>query len=178
MRFAALILEARICTSVDTQCALCNRQRERNLGMTETYLEDTVDWVCRDCALGIDRELACFAYLPEHLPKPNKRNFQSYEFGVCPECGQPGGFLNIGPDYWCICYRHGFRWCIGYNTMSEWRYESEEEWIANAKLLRRYREVEPHYSPLCLRARLLCTLKNRLRNFSNSSRVDDDDVPF
>ena len=58
-------LETRFCISTDSPCALCHRRHIRTVGTTETYLAGTNDWVCYDCARGIDRELAEFAYYPE-----------------------------------------------------------------------------------------------------------------
>lgn len=182
MTNAGLILEARVCTLMDHPCALCSRPGERNLGMTETYLQSTGGWVCYDCALGLDRELALFAYAPEQLPQPNTRRFSydpsdlSDQFGVCPECGGAGGLLNIGKSDWCLCYRHGLRWWVGANFLFS-SDQSEEEWSANYEVLVRCREVEPFYRAPRLREEIVSALKQWSRNLVKPSRADEE-VPF
>ena len=59
--------EARVnTTGGNDPCVICHRYKERTLGATETYLAcETEDWVCPDCAFGIDPELARLAYEPE-----------------------------------------------------------------------------------------------------------------
>lgn len=66
-----------------------------------------------------------------------------YYFGGCPECTLNNGHLNVGRTHWMVCHKHRVRWCIGSNLFSVWRYESEEDWERNARLLDRYKEVEP-----------------------------------
>lgn len=180
MTTTTIILEARICTSADARCAVCGGPGHwilgRRLGMTETYLEGTEDWVCRNCALTIDRELVLFAYSPEELPKSDVRRFARDFFGVCPVCGQSGESLSIGRKNWFICHRHGLCWCIGENILSDWRDESEEQWRANYELLLRCREVEPLYRGPLLHERILSAFQHWWRNLLKGSPVDE--LPF
>jgi hypothetical protein len=139
-----LVLEAQISTSANDPCAICERWKERRIGMTEIYTPDTGDWVCYDCAFALDRGLALFTYAPEESRKTNRRGFQSGHLGVCPECGRLGEFFNVGPVHWCVCRRHGLTWRIGENLFSGWRNESREQWLMNADFLCRCREVESY----------------------------------
>jgi hypothetical protein len=141
-----ITLEARIRMPEDENvCSLCQRWKESQpAGMTETYVAGTQDWVCFDCACGIDPELAYFAYCPE---RPRKRVLKPLDagyghFGVCPECGDPGGMLNVHKTHWIVCQRHGLRWCIGRNIFSGWQWEPEEVWERNAETLKRFREID------------------------------------
>lgn len=52
-------------------------------------------------------------------------------------------YLNCGPDHWCFCYEHRFRWRIGSNLFSNWRYENEETWDRNEKFLAGFRKIDP-----------------------------------
>ena len=68
---------------------------------------------------------------------------ESNYFGSCPECGRAARYLNFHRDHWFVCDEHKVRWWGGSNMFSNWRYETEEDWEANGKLLMGYREVEP-----------------------------------
>ncbi len=63
-------------------------------------------------------------------------------FGGCPYCGGYDVFLNIGRDHWIICRTHQVKWHIGSNLFSNWRNETEEQWLRNSYELAGYREVE------------------------------------
>ncbi len=63
-------------------------------------------------------------------------------FGGCPYCGGYDVFLNIGRDHWIICRTHQVKWHIGSNLFSNWRNETEEQWLRNTYELVGYREVE------------------------------------
>jgi hypothetical protein len=71
------------------------------------------------------------------------------ELGACPICvdrGNAVGFaalLNVGCLYWNVCREHRLRWQLGSNFISEWRYETEDDWRRNWALLKNYREVDP-----------------------------------
>lgn len=67
-------------------------------------------------------------------------------FGVCPECNESDGYLNIGRDHWGICHKHKTKWNIGSNLFSSWHDQTEEEFKKNAELLSNYREVD-EYNP-------------------------------
>ena len=138
-------LEARVnTTGGNDPCVICNRYKERTLGETETYLVETEDWVCPDCAFGMDKELARFAYDPEYVP-PIPLVLDRGGFGHCPVCGSGELYLNVYKTHWIICERHGLRWCAGYNLLSSWQYQTEQEWILNDRRLTRFRETEPYY---------------------------------
>jgi hypothetical protein len=63
-------------------------------------------------------------------------------FGGCPECGNTGGFLNVGRDHWYVCHEHKFRWSPGSNLLDSWRHEDESIWAKNREILREYIAVE------------------------------------
>ena len=67
-------------------------------------------------------------------------------FGTCPVCHNTDGCLNIERDHWFVCHEHRVRWFIGANLFSSWKYESEEIWQKNAKLIEDYADVKPHRS--------------------------------
>jgi hypothetical protein len=74
-------------------------------------------------------------FVPVFLP-------EIHHFGGCPECGNSGGYLNIGRAHWFHCDEHLVKWLIGENLFSTWHDESEEVWKDNAQRLSLYREVE------------------------------------
>jgi hypothetical protein len=63
-------------------------------------------------------------------------------FGGCPSCGCVDNIWNIGRDHWAVCHLHKTKWYIGSNLFSNWRRESEEDWLSNEYRLRHYRSVE------------------------------------
>lgn len=63
-------------------------------------------------------------------------------FGGCPKCARTDGLVNVGPVQWMVCHKHRTKWCIGYNVLSCWQYESDRQHRRNAAMLPGYREVE------------------------------------
>jgi hypothetical protein len=61
--------------------------------------------------------------------------------GGCPVCGGNDGFLNVGRAHWFVCDKHKTKWCVGDNWFRCWRFETEEIWRENARLLAGYRAV-------------------------------------
>jgi len=172
-------------------CSRCGHWRERTAGMTERYIADTEEWVCPDCALQVDPKLARFAYDPTQH-RANKR-FKDDEinsiFGVCRECGHGGGiFVNLGPNQWCSCVRHGLKWFSGTNLFSCWRYETESDWLRNEAYLSRFREVDPYYPEPTLFDRIirsvrgwkrrLVRLLSKLWHRRADLESDEDSFPF
>jgi hypothetical protein len=104
---AMLILEARISIdSVDDACDICGLHKKRIHGATGTYIAGTQRWVCAECALCIDGELASFAYYPDHRVTPKRtRRFDIFDqyLGLCPDCGQGDDWKNIGSTHWFYC---------------------------------------------------------------------------
>ena len=140
---ALLILEARVnIDGVDDACNICGLHKERIRGATGTYIAGTQLWVCAECALCIDGELASFAYNPDHRVTRKRRSsgdiFDQY-FGLCPECGQCDARKNIGRGHWCYCARHGLKWHAGENVLGDWREESMDDWYQNFLFLERFR---------------------------------------
>lgn len=68
-------------------------------------------------------------------------------FGVCPECGDADGYLNVGRTHWFFCDAHKTRWTYGANLFSTWEGETRADWEANQNKLSTYREVEPTFRP-------------------------------
>lgn len=62
-------------------------------------------------------------------------------FGGCPVCGGNDGFLIVGRAHWFMCNKHKTKWRIGDNWFRRWRWETEDIWQDNAKLLSEYQEV-------------------------------------
>jgi len=139
------ILEARL-NGANEACGIYTLRKMRTLGATEMYIAGTVQWVCADCAFGIDAELASFAYDPYNPPARKHRfkgNIFDAYFGICPECGGCDGRTSIGRYHWVYCKRHGLKWCAGANWFDDWRDESEEDWRRNVLFLERFRECDP-----------------------------------
>src|SRR5665213_1135426 len=138
-------LEARVNGS-DDACGICGHRKVRIPGATETYTAGTCQWVCADCAVEIDPELANFAYDPCNLPTRKHRFkgdiFDAY-FGICPECGGCDGRKNVGSCHWCYCERHGLTWNAGSNWFDDWREEDEGCWDRNVIFLERFRKCDP-----------------------------------
>jgi hypothetical protein len=177
-----LSLEARVnVTGAADACTVCGSNRERTPGMTETYLAGTELWVCSECAFEIDEELARFAYDPASRAKRRQR-FQDDHFGVCPECGENGGWKNIGRAHWVYCERHGLKWWVGENLISSWREETEADWVQNAAFLARLRETEPYDHRPTLFERMAQRLRERetaiWSRLRPSAPLNDDELPF
>jgi hypothetical protein len=64
-------------------------------------------------------------------------------FGGCPECGKNDGYRNVWKAHWFVCDAHRTKWFWGFNLVSTWQYETEEDWQRNHELLKGYREVMP-----------------------------------
>ena len=105
------ILEARLNRFSGTEpCFLCNRFIKRTRGTMETYLRGTLEFVCFNCALKDDWNLAVFAYAPDK-PRSDERNGKRVDtFGGCPECSNKDSFYELGAFSLCICCRHGLMW--------------------------------------------------------------------
>jgi hypothetical protein len=103
-------------------------------GQTATFEKDIVI---------LDREYGrgVFVYRPD-LPEGDY-------FGDCPDCWRQDGnlktdgYVNVRKDHFFVCHKHKKYWNAGYNLMSSWQYETEEEWRANAAMLSTYAEAEP-----------------------------------
>jgi hypothetical protein len=69
-------------------------------------------------------------------------------FGLCPECQQVDGYINIGKSHWFYCKQHQTRWCVGINLFSSWRdqTEAEQRRIYEKLEFHNFERVEP-YSP-------------------------------
>jgi hypothetical protein len=195
------LLEARVnLMSGYYACHLCGTGQEHITEATQTYLVGTELWVCRDCAIRIDSQLARFAYEPG-FPGKRKRRFREKErhFGICPECGECPSWMNVGRTHWAYCERHGLKLCVGQNIFSSWRDENEDDWTRNALFLARLRKTDPYFHdgpPLLERiGRMLIKLSGvsfwgflrRLRTAALSKlgieqgyaeASNEDDVPF
>src|ERR1017187_7152185 len=140
-------LEARLSTGEDgSPCTICNRSgadRPFWADAMETYLAGTEDWVCCACAARLDENLCRFAYGSEDKPEFKKKldPREVNHFGHCLLCASDGPYLNVGKDHWKICERHGLRWHLGYNLLSSWTLETEEDWARNQELLARFRDI-------------------------------------
>lgn len=67
-------------------------------------------------------------------------------FGGCPHCRCVDNIWNIYKTHWAVCHRHKTKWCIGENLFSNWRDETEQDWLRNEYLLAHYRTVDPHFA--------------------------------
>ena len=68
-------------------------------------------------------------------------------FGVCPQCHQTDGMLNIGCSHWYYCRAHKTRWNIGANLLSGWKQQTEEEQkkIYDDLGFDSFEDVKPHH---------------------------------
>jgi len=48
-------------------------------------------------------------------------------FGVCPQCGDAQGYINIGRSHWLFCMKHKVKWCIGFDIFPSWKSETAEQ---------------------------------------------------
>jgi len=69
--------------------------------------------------------------------------YREDHFGNCPVCSQTNGCLNIGRNFWFVCHQHKTKWFAGNSLFSGWQFEPESNWLTNAALLNKYRDVEP-----------------------------------
>ena len=90
-----------------------------------------------------------------------------YEFGVCPKCLRNDGFLNIGRDHWYHCRTHKLKWWVGSNLFSEWTFQDESTWRANAEFLASYTEIKEFHPG---RLRRLLGFAARRRNPNNLNK--------
>src|SRR5260370_26543197 len=116
-------LATRICAS-PAVCAVCGK-RYTEPGLPAAFIAEEDDfaeldrYVCEQCAESIDASLADYIYNANHIPeKRTLANSDGNYFGDCPECGAAGICINIGPDHWLVCFKHGVRWRVGSNLFS------------------------------------------------------------
>jgi hypothetical protein len=66
-------------------------------------------------------------------------------FGLCPHCLNHDGYVNIGDGHWFYCTEHRTIWCAGFNLLSSWRDQTEQEQraIHEALGLDGYQIIEP-----------------------------------
>jgi hypothetical protein len=48
-------------------------------------------------------------------------------FGLCPQCHDYTGCINVGRSHWLYCKEHRVKWCAGSNLFDSWRAENEAE---------------------------------------------------
>jgi CheY-like chemotaxis protein len=70
-------------------------------------------------------------------------SYKKGSFGSCPVCGRTDGYLNISCNHWFVCHEHKTKWFVGSSLFSDWQFETEIDWLGNAVLLGRYKDVEP-----------------------------------
>jgi hypothetical protein len=80
-----------------------------------------------------------------NLPRPNAN---SAAFGGCPTCLCIDNVWNVFKSHWAVCHRHKTKWYLGANLFSNWRQETEADWLRNKYRLAEYREVEPVFPNL------------------------------
>jgi hypothetical protein len=76
------------------------------------------------------------------MDKTTKPQVNGY-FGLCPECHNNDGYLDVGRDHWFFCEEHKVKWWAGSNLFSSWCEQTEEGKQANIKFLEGCRIVEP-----------------------------------
>jgi len=76
------------------------------------------------------------------LPAPDAN---AEVFGGCPNCGCTSRIWNIYKSHWAVCIIHKTKWYIGENLFSNWRKETEGDWLKNTYRLAEFKEVEPVY---------------------------------
>jgi hypothetical protein len=92
-------------------------------------------------------EISLLINEPDQTP-PGKAKTEDSEhahFGLCPECGNEGAYMNIGPEHIFICDECHTSWSVGANLFDSWRDEDETVWAANKEKLEGYRKVKPVY---------------------------------
>ena len=65
-------------------------------------------------------------------------------FGVCPECGDTDGYLNVRKENFFLCNTCKTFWHIG-SIFSSWMEEDEGVWEKNIEKLNTYRMVDAYY---------------------------------
>lgn len=66
------------------------------------------------------------------------------QFGACPVCHEARLFMNVHKSNYCLCEDHKVAWLFGWNLLSHWRHETQEEWDSNLKRLEaEFQRVEP-----------------------------------
>jgi hypothetical protein len=63
-----------------------------------------------------------------------------------PHCRCVDNIWNVYKTHWAVCHRHKTKWCIGENLISNWQFESEEDWKRNRYRLSNYQTVEPFFA--------------------------------
>lgn len=71
-----------------------------------------------------------------------RRIAERAHFGVCHECGAEGMHYNIYKHNFFACDEHELVWHVGCNLLSNWRYETTEDWLNNWDRLRTYRTID------------------------------------
>lgn len=66
--------------------------------------------------------------------------------GVCPECRKHSGRRNLGGTHVLYCLEHKTKWYGGENLFPDWKLETAEQWSANERYLREFRNVTPAFS--------------------------------
>ena len=69
--------------------------------------------------------------------------YREEQYGNCPECGKTDGYVNISCNHWFVCHEHKTKWFVGSGLFSSWENEREIDWLGNAVLLGRYKDVKP-----------------------------------
>lgn len=64
------------------------------------------------------------------------------QWGVCPECGDTDGYLNVGRTHWFVCHEHRIAWNVGEGIFSTWRDETVETNERNAAIIESYRQID------------------------------------
>jgi hypothetical protein len=77
------------------------------------------------------------------VPFPSAVEEDEY-FAGCPHCRKVGNIFNVGRNHWAVCHRHKTKWLVGSNLFSNWREETEADWLSNQYRLANYRIVEPY----------------------------------
>ena len=74
----------------------------------------------------------------------------SNHFGVCPECHQTNGYINIGRAHWFYCAPHQVKWCVGSNLFSDWKEQTEAQQREIYESLRfdNYEEVKEYHGEI------------------------------
>ena len=100
----------------------------------------------------------------------------AHYFGACPECGDIGDILHVGPDEFTVCHRCRVYDSIGSNLFSSWRHMTEAEFDANAATLALYNErrfVSPTAEDIEAR-----TAYDRIMGHTQVNVIDDEGCPF
>src|SRR5262245_35817542 len=97
------------------------------------------------------------------------------EFGICPSCGRAPFITNNYKDDYAGCDKCKCFWWVGWDLMGDWRYETEDDWAANRKILKQYRKVENALHDVNeIKALLKRELQRRYGNVDST----EGDIPF